>query len=298
MLMLPHYFPFQVDPGRVDLTDNISEFEDNLDAPGLVSSYSALSMDARSGTLPPGIAPPLAEDNDHNHSGLIVVITSLALFLILASLSARIFAASKRGMVLKDDYILVAAVLPRWQAICAVDIVLEILILAYPARTIYNVQIPLPKKLIVFSILSSRVILIPLSAVHLYFVHKQIHSSNATLIGTYATTVAEIHVGLSVVVLTVSSLKMFVAAYEDEHGLAYTEDSSKSQSNSGGSRPSKLRPWRWSRQTKDPGASSTGCEDEVVSRSAPRAWNDNTGIVKSVHISVTHETCEGLELGG
>ena len=62
-------------------------------------------------SLPPGVSPPLTEDNDHNHNGLIVIITSLALFLVLASLGIRLFASSKRGLILKDDYVLLAVVI-------------------------------------------------------------------------------------------------------------------------------------------------------------------------------------------
>ncbi|KAF5865861.1 hypothetical protein ETB97_001928 [Aspergillus alliaceus] len=362
-------------------------------------------MSALSRPLPPGIAPPLAADNDYNHSGLIVVITSLALFLVLASLSVRIFAATKRSFVLKDDYILLivvmcaciqvsvtlvsvqygwgklshmildrdfmpmlkavyvadlfyvlvlglskictmvfyrslsirqtlwtnsailagcsawtvlamgilgarcsedpwkdidsrcAGLLPRWKATCALDIILEALILAYPTKVIYKVQISFWKKCIVFTVLSCRIILIPLSAVHLHFIQKQTYSSTPTLIGTYATTVAELHLGVSVLVLTVSSLKMFVAVYEDEQGLAYTEDISKSQGISDNSHQSKSRLWRWSRQTKEPSMSSTGYEDDCIVPLASGARNNINAIVKSVQISVTHEARENIELG-
>jgi hypothetical protein len=128
--------------------------------------------------------------------------------------------------------------------------------------------------------------------VHLYFVQRQIRSSSPTLVGTYATTVAEIHVSLSVVALTVSSLKMFVAVYEDEQGLAYTEDVSESQGNSDGSRRSKSKSSRWPRQTQDPEAASASCEGGTVLHSVSGAWGNSNRIVKSVHISVTHETYE------
>ncbi|KAE8352705.1 hypothetical protein BDV28DRAFT_148780 [Aspergillus coremiiformis] len=361
-------------------------------------------MPALSSPLPPGMVPPLAADNDNDHSGLIVVITSLTLFLALASLSVRIFAASKRSFTLNDDYVLLVVVafacvqvsltlvsvhygwgktwdmisetdfipmlktayvadlfyvvtlglskictmvfyrnlavrrtmrtnnailgacsvctvlaivilgmrcdknpwkdidnrcvglLPRWKAICAFDIVLEALILAYPVRIILKVQISFLKKLMVLMILSCRVILVPLSVVHLHFIQKQIRSSNPTLTGTYATTAAEIHLGVSVVVLTVSSLKMFVAVYEDEQGLAYTEDVSKSQGVGNGSHQSKPWLWRWSRQKKELSASSSGCDDATVVPLASGARDNANAIVKSVHISVTHQDREDIEL--
>lgn len=67
-------------------------------------------MPARSSPLKSEIAPPLAADNDYDHSGLLVVITPLVLFLTLASLSIRAFAASKRSSMLNDDYVLLTVV--------------------------------------------------------------------------------------------------------------------------------------------------------------------------------------------
>ncbi|GJP94213.1 cytochrome P450 family protein [Aspergillus niger] len=320
-------------------------------------------------SLPPGVSPPLTEDNDHNHNGLIVIVTSLALFLVLASLVIRIFASSKRGLMLQDDHVLFAAAVhygwgksrelipfsdytqmkkrtkwmvnaiiascglwtivailllaircnsrpwtdidsacgglfPRWQAICALDIVLEAVILAYPAITIRNVQITLSKKLKVLAILNCRVILIPLSAVHLYYIHLQIYSSNPTLVGTYATIVAELHLSLSIVLLTVSCLKMFVAVYEDDHGLAYTEDASNSHSRSGRSGP---KSWRSSRPVKDLSSFGSSCNEEepilrteatVSASSPPLEGHRRNAIMKSVQISVTRESIELGEMAG
>ncbi|KNG91033.1 hypothetical protein ANOM_000828 [Aspergillus nomiae NRRL 13137] len=364
-------------------------------------------MPARSSPLLSRITPPLAADNHYDHSGLLVVITSLALFLALASFSIRAFAASKRSFMLSEDYVLLAVVicacvqvsvtlasvhygwgktrdmvldkdfipmlktvyvadlfyvlviglskvcsavfyrnlsirrsmrannvilaacsvwtvltmavmgarcskspwkdidnhcvglLPRWKAVCALDIVLEAFILAYPVGIIYKVQISPLKKFVVFAILSFRIILIPLSAVHLYFIQKQVQSTDPTLTGTYATTVAQIHVGVSVLVLTVSSLKMFVAVYEDEQGLAYTEDASKALgiSDNDNSRQSKVRSGRWSRQAQEPSTSSTGFDDGPAIPLASGARGGSNAIVKSVHISVTHEDCEHIALG-
>ncbi|KAL4882459.1 hypothetical protein BJY04DRAFT_41449 [Aspergillus karnatakaensis] len=55
--------------------------------------------------LPAGVRAPLATDNDDDHSGLIVVITSFYVVLILASLSARVFSLSRKHFVQKDDYV-------------------------------------------------------------------------------------------------------------------------------------------------------------------------------------------------
>ncbi|KAB8217547.1 hypothetical protein BDV33DRAFT_206303 [Aspergillus novoparasiticus] len=364
-------------------------------------------MPARSSPLQSEIAPPLAADNDYDHSGLLVVITSLVLFLTLASLSIRAFAASKRSSMLNDDYVLLTVVicacvqvsvtlasvhygwgktqdmvsdedfipllktvyvadlfyvlviglskicslvfyrnlsirrsmrtnnvilaacsvwtvlaiailgarcsespwkdidnhcvglLLRWKVICALDVVLEAFILAYPVGIIYKIQISPLKKFVVLSILSCRIILIPLSAIHIYFIQKQIQSPNPTLTGTYATIVAQIHLGVGVLVLTVSSLKMFVAVYEDEQGLAYTEDASKSLGigDNDNSRQSKTRSWRWSRQTREFSTSSTGYDDGPGIPLASGAGGSGNSIIRSVHISVTHEAREDIALG-
>ncbi|KAL4865339.1 hypothetical protein BDV12DRAFT_211107 [Aspergillus spectabilis] len=62
-------------------------------------------------SFPAGVKAPLSTDNDDNHSGLIVVITSFYLVLILASLSARVFSLSRKHIVQQDDYVFVALVL-------------------------------------------------------------------------------------------------------------------------------------------------------------------------------------------
>lgn len=53
--------------------------------------------------LPSGVNPPLTTDNDDNHGGLVVIMTSLALVLVLASLAARIFSAVQRHIFQRDD---------------------------------------------------------------------------------------------------------------------------------------------------------------------------------------------------
>ena len=61
-------------------------------------------------SLPPGVSPPLAEDNENNHAGLVIIFASVCLFLILSSLGMRIYATSKRSVILSDDYLLSVAV--------------------------------------------------------------------------------------------------------------------------------------------------------------------------------------------
>lgn len=139
---------------------------------------------------------------------------------------------------------------------------------------------------------------------HLYYIHSQIYSSNPSLAGTYATMVAELHLSLSIVLLTVSCLKMFVAVYEDDHGFAYTEDASNSQSRSGRT-PQKS--WRSSRPVKDLGSFGSSCiEEEPILRteatasasSPPLEGHQSNAILKSVQISVTRESIELGEIAG
>jgi hypothetical protein len=73
--------------------------------------------------------------------------------------------------------------------------------------------------------------LIPVGAIHLHYIGQQINSPDPTLEGTFATVVAELHVALTVLVLTAPLMKPFVAAYVDENGLAYTDDASKTRAN-------------------------------------------------------------------
>ncbi|KAB8268233.1 hypothetical protein BDV30DRAFT_230899 [Aspergillus minisclerotigenes] len=348
-------------------------------------------MPARSSPVKFEIAPPLVADNDYDHSGLLVVITSLVLssmlnddyvllaVVICACVQVSVTLASvhygwgkAQEMVSDEDFIpllktvyvadlfyvlviglskicsivfyrnlsirrsmrtnnvILAAcsvwtvlaiailgascskspwkdidnhcvgLLLRWKVICALDVVLEAFILAYPVVIIYKVQISPLKKFVVLTILICMLnLLIPLSAIHVHFIQKQIQSPNPTLTGTYATIVTQIHLGVGVLVLTVSSLKMFVAVYEDEQGLAYTGDASKSLGigDNDNSRQSKMRSWRWSRQTKEPSTSSTGCDDGPGIPSASGARGSGNTIIKSVHISVTHEAREDIALG-
>lgn len=58
-----------------------------------------------SSTYPPGIRAPLTTDNEDNHSGLIVVITSFYLVLILFSVSARLFTLHRKRLVQLDDFV-------------------------------------------------------------------------------------------------------------------------------------------------------------------------------------------------
>ena len=112
--------------------------------------------------------------------------------------------------------------------------------------------------------------LIPVVAIHLYYIGKQMRSSDPTLEGTYATVIAELHVALSVVVLIAPLMKPFIAAYVDENGLAYTDDLSLSHT-----------------KTKlTPRSDRSGRTDPESQQGTPMA----TGrIMKSIQISVDRE---------
>ena len=114
--------------------------------------------------------------------------------------------------------------------------------------------------------------------------------------------------------LTISSLKVFVAVYEDDQGFAYTADATKSHTHSG--RGTKLRTWRSSRLGKDLTMTSSRWDEESIFQlsSLPSfrgqeigvsgvtdvsvGVGDSSGevsgkgIMKSVQISVTRESIE------
>ncbi|KAJ6014360.1 hypothetical protein N7540_008951 [Penicillium herquei] len=196
----------------------------------------------------------------------------------------------------------------RWQVITAIDVILEVSLILYPIQVIQKLQTSLNKKLIVIGILGCRVMyvsnfkppnmfteiqilfslqfslsLIPLSAVHLHYMHRQVDSSDLTLAGTAATVVAEIHVALSVLVLIAPVMKPFIAAYVDNDGLAYTDDVSKSRSS------------HHSRSWTLKGAFSSRGRDPYLwtqDESPPGAPASNNRTLKSVHICVDRRTLE------
>ncbi|KAL3481065.1 hypothetical protein BJX99DRAFT_243951 [Aspergillus californicus] len=285
--------------------------------------------------FPAGVRPPLSTDNDDDHSGLIVVITSFFLVLTLASLAARAFFLYRKRIVQVDDYMFGVLVItaflqasvvmaqvhykwgtreglsqpdtdrmlkagytadilsiivlglskiatclfyealfyqmqrrfirvvlgatiiwtvvsillvsircssqpwhdfsdecgglfPRWQAIIALDVVTEALLVFFAAFAIYQVKIDFRKKLMVFSALGCRVVLIPLTALRLHYTKTQLTSPTPALTGAYATTVTEIYLSLTLVCQITSSLKFIVAVYEDKHGVSYTDGSTRS----------------------------------------------------------------------
>jgi hypothetical protein len=105
---------------------------------------------------------------------------------------------------------------------------------------------------------------------------QQLNWADPTLVGTFATVVAEFHVAFSVLVLTAPLMKPFVAAYVDENGLAYTDDASKSRTNH------KLTPHSGRSNATYPGSR--------MSNSPAK-----NRIMKSIEISVDHEDVELLE---
>ncbi|CAG8251087.1 unnamed protein product [Penicillium nalgiovense] len=164
----------------------------------------------------------------------------------------------------------------HWQAVTALDITFEIILLLYPIRAITRLHTALNNKVIVILALSCRVLLIPIGAIHLHYMSQQVNSADPTLEGTFATVVAELHVAFSVLVLTAPLMKPFVAAYVDENGLAYTDDASKSRTNH------KLTPHSDRSNATYPGSRMTNSPAK-------------NRIMKSIEISVDHEDVELLE---
>lgn len=130
--------------------------------------------------------------------------------------------------------------------------------------------------------------LIPVSAVHLHYMDRQINSSDPSLEGTIATVVAEIHVALSVMVLITPLMKPFIAAYVDENGLAYTDEASNSRS----PHSSRSQTVKGLFKPRDPYAST---EEEPLSHQQTLAAE--TRIMKSVQISVDRHALELSERG-
>ncbi|KAJ5153513.1 uncharacterized protein N7482_009991 [Penicillium canariense] len=374
--------------------------------------------------LPSGVSPPLTTDNDDNHGGLVVVITSLSLVFVLSSLAARIYSSLQRRMLQRDDLLFAILVvgfgngadssgalagssgvghadriyiaceqadaqgkscarlpralpvltmgqtvyaadllsilvlgcskitsslfyetlfsqmrlqlirgilgvtiawtilsvsilavrcsdtpwydisaaecsglLPRWITITVIDIVTEILLFVYAGLAIHKVRISLQKKLVVGVTLESRVLLIPLAAIHLYYVSKQINSDDPILLGAYATITTEIYIAISVVSLISAFLKSFIAVYEDKHGLSYTDGTSGSRS-----------------KTKQYGSANIAASNKLGPQSSasadrPRGWEreedpivdpvDGRGlqILKTVQLDVRDESIELADQG-
>ncbi|KAL4988805.1 hypothetical protein BDW68DRAFT_176474 [Aspergillus falconensis] len=287
-------------------------------------------------TFPPGVRAPLTADNENDHSGLVVVLTSFYIVLTLASVLARVFSLHRKRIVQADDYFFAGLValaftqasvvlaqihygwgtrtgpssataqarmlkagyaadilsivalgfskistclfyealfsqLPRriirtilaatiiwtvaavflvaircrddpwydisarcgglfahWQAITALDVVTEVLLVAYSGWAVNTVQIPSRRKLMVFLALGCRIVLIPLSALRLYYTKRQLWSRYPTLLGAFTTTTTEIYLSLSIICQITSSLKFIIAVYEDKDGVSYTDRSARS----------------------------------------------------------------------
>ncbi|GFF84865.1 hypothetical protein IFM53868_04290 [Aspergillus udagawae] len=169
----------------------------------------------------------------------------------------------------------------RWQAITAIDIILEVLLILYSARAIYSIKISTRQKLVVFGTLSCRIILIPLAAIHLYYVKVQLDSGNPTLYGAFASITAELYLAMSVVCLVASFMKPVLAVYVDEYGIAYTDDVSppNSKLRSHTSSDSRSRRLQRSETEYDRGW------ERMPDRTAPAASGGR--IIKTVQISVS-----------
>jgi hypothetical protein len=188
---------------------------------------------------------------------------------------------------------------PRWIAITVFDIVTEILLFLYAGLAIHKIQISLRKKLMVGITLESRILLIPLAAIRLYYVHKQIISDDPILLGAYSTIITEIYIAFSVVCLISAFLKSFIAVFEDKNGLSYTDGTSGSRSRKSKQFASANSP---SAQTKMGSHSSASAnrlkgwereEDPIIDQADGRGLQ----ILKTVHLDVRDESIELAERG-
>ncbi|KAJ6134890.1 hypothetical protein N7512_000050 [Penicillium capsulatum] len=121
---------------------------------------------------------------------------------------------------------------PRWQAITAIDVTTEMLLLIYSGFAIAKIRISLQKKIMVLVALESRILLVPLAAIRLYYIKQQLNSTDPTLIGAYATVLNQLYLALSVLCQVTAFLKSFIAVYESEEGISYTEGTSTSKAKS------------------------------------------------------------------
>ncbi|KKK14037.1 hypothetical protein AOCH_006922 [Aspergillus ochraceoroseus] len=291
-------------------------------------------------SFPPGISPPLTLDNADNHSGVVVVITSLFLVLTVAAFAARAFSAYQRHNVQRDDYIFTILVIiasiqasvvllqvhfgwgariesisdrnldrvlkigytadifavvvvgfskittclfyealfskmmlrfirtilagmivwtvcamllvgircghtpwndigphcsvlfNRLAALTSVDFLTEILLCVYSGLIIWKLKLSAQKKLLVLLALECRIVLIPLAAIHLYYMKKQFDAPDPILHGAYATVATELYLLFSVLSLVTTSLKSFLAVYVDQTGISYTDGTSRSATKS------------------------------------------------------------------
>lgn len=62
-----------------------------------------MSATPKATALPSGISPPLAVDNDNDHGGLVIIFTSISLFLTFWALGMRIVTAPKRQGILRHE---------------------------------------------------------------------------------------------------------------------------------------------------------------------------------------------------
>ncbi|KAL4907757.1 hypothetical protein BDW74DRAFT_189196 [Aspergillus multicolor] len=195
---------------------------------------------------------------------------------------------------------------PRWQAITALDIITEVFLIAYSGWAVSTVQISSRKKFVVFLALGCRVVLIPLSALRLFYLNRQLTSRYPTLLGAYTTTITEIYLSLSIVCQITSSLKFILAVYEDKDGVSYTDRYARAsgykKSGSGGTGVSSNSSGNKCRSYSHSHSLSQGAGDRTRLVAAPSESEDGgpsgMQILRSVQWTVEDEAIELDERGG
>jgi hypothetical protein len=91
--------------------------------------------------LPPDIRAPLTADNDDDHSGLVVVITSFYIVLTLSSLAARLFSSQRKQVVQRDDYVFAALVVGMLARLSAISLTFLDQILAFAQASVVLSQV-------------------------------------------------------------------------------------------------------------------------------------------------------------
>ncbi|KAJ5780248.1 hypothetical protein N7457_005408 [Penicillium paradoxum] len=181
---------------------------------------------------------------------------------------------------------------PRWEAITALDISTEIVLFVYAALAIHKVKISTEKKIVVFCCLESRILLVPIAAVRLYFILSQISSEDPTLRGSYATVSTEIYIGLSAVCLLTAFLKSLVTVWEDDTGIKFAYRAPpKSDSRSRAAASRNISSHRLSRNLRiERGVEGWEREEDPIIEASEGVRG--LQIMKTVHLSVRDESIE------
>ncbi|WEW57543.1 hypothetical protein PRK78_003010 [Emydomyces testavorans] len=102
----------------------------------------------------------------------------------------------------------------RWELIGGIDMIIELAIAGASIILVHDIQITNKRKSQVILALSSRILVLIPATLHLYYLHRQLHSADPSYDGSYTTICAQIQLAYVLVANTIPCLKPFIAAYE------------------------------------------------------------------------------------